>query len=70
MAEMLRVNTRISSDLNDWIEAYTKKTGFPKSTVIMLALDNFRQQRDAMDMMNVMQNLVNKVDGLEKKLEK
>lgn len=67
MAEMLRVNTRISSDLNNWIEKYSKETGYPKSTVIMLALDNYKQQKEAIGTMGA---ILDKLERLEKKIEK
>lgn len=42
MAELVRVNTNITKDLNDWLNERSKKTGFSKSTLIHLALDNYR----------------------------
>lgn len=65
-AEMIRVNTRISSKLNDWLDEQSKITGIPKSTLIHLALENYVNQREAIDTMSLM---LQKLDQLERKLE-
>ena len=49
MAEMVRVNTRISKTLNDWLDQQTEETGVPKSTQVMLALENYRREKETME---------------------
>jgi predicted DNA-binding protein len=63
--EMVRVNTRISKKLNDWLDKQSAETGVPKSTLIHLALENYVQQKEAMDTMGL---LLHKLDELEKRL--
>jgi len=65
MAEMVRVNTRISASLNNWLDSQSEKTGIPKSTLIHLALEQFVNQKEAIDTMSLM---MQKLDQLEKKL--
>lgn len=48
MADMVRINTRISKQLNEWLDNRSKKTGIPKSTIVFLALEQYMQQIDAM----------------------
>ncbi len=36
--EMVRVNTRISKKMNDWLEKQSAETGVPKSTLIYLSV--------------------------------
>lgn len=47
MAGIVRVNTRISSDINNWLDNRSKQTGITKSTLIHLALDQYVQQQNA-----------------------
>ena len=63
--EMVRVNTRISKKMNDWLEKQSAETGVPKSTLIYLALETYVQQKEAMDGMTV---LLEKLERLENKL--
>lgn len=63
--EMVRVNTRISSTLNEWLDKQTEETGIPKSTLVMLALEQYKQQREAMDSVGIMSKLVEKLEALE-----
>ena len=66
---MVRVNTRISKKMNDWLESVTEETGVPKTTQIMLALETYSQQQRAMDMMSGYGDLVDKLEKIEKTLE-
>jgi len=65
MADMVRVNTRISAILNKWLDEQTEKTGIPKSTIIHLALEQFVSQKETIDTMGL---LLKKLEDLEKKI--
>lgn len=69
MAEMMRVNTRISSTLNAWLDAQSKETGVPKSTLVMLALENYWQQKEVLKSMSDMGSIMEKLEKLEAKIE-
>lgn len=69
MSEMVRVNTRIGADANNWLDEQSKKTGIPKSTLIYLAVESYIQQKDALAMMADMGQLVQAIQRLENKIE-
>lgn len=69
MAEMVRVNTRISKNLNDWLDEQTEETGLPKSTQIMLAIENYQQQKQAKGQLTELSILIEKMQGLTEKIK-
>ena len=60
--KMSRINIRLSSLLNDWLDEQANLTGVPKSTICHLAIMNYVQQQKAV---GVMGDIVKKMD-LEK----
>lgn len=72
--EMVRVNTRISSSLNDYLDKISREDGIPKSTLVMLAIEQYRQQREAVQTMQFTQQslkqLYDKVEAIEQKIDK
>lgn len=42
--EPVRVNTRIASDLNEWLDKRSEKTAVSKSALINLAIENYRKE--------------------------
>lgn len=67
MPEMVRVNTRISSDLNDWLDEQYEKSGIPKSTIVMLALENYRKEKMVLDNMGDYQKIIQQLEKLSTK---
>lgn len=67
-ARLVRVNTRISVDLNDWLDKHSAETALSKSTIIMLATENYRQQKEVVKGMSDMSAIMEKLDDLEKRL--
>lgn len=70
MAEMVRVNTRISKTVNDWLNDESETTGLSKSTLIMLAIEQYAQQREVMRNISTMESISQRLDELEKKESK
>ena len=68
MAEMIRINTRVSPEMMDWMDKRSEETGIPKSTIIMLALEDYRKQHQALDMVSVLGDLVVRLENIEKKI--
>lgn len=68
--EMVRVNTRISKTANKWLDDYSKDTGLPKSTIIMLAIENYIREKETFDRMADMGDLVKKFEELKFEVEK
>lgn len=66
--EMVRVNTRISSTLNEWLDKRSANTGMPKSTIVMLALEEYRKQEEVIESMADMNSVMEKLQQLERKL--
>lgn len=69
MAEMVRINTRISKDAHDWLEEYSEQSGVPKSTIMFLAIEEYKKQKQVMNMMGGMGELVAKLEELSNKLD-
>jgi predicted DNA-binding protein len=69
---MTRVNTRISAEINDWLDEQSRKTGVTKSTLIHMALENYMTQKKSVNMMEMttqtFQELFLKIDNLEKRI--
>lgn len=70
MAEMVRVNTRISKTINEWLDEQSKETGVPKSTIVMLALENYYREKEMMKRMADMGAILEKLETIEDELAK
>lgn len=68
-AEMVRINTRIGKTLNEWLDNESRVTGVPKSTFIHLALEQYVQQRKAIDSMIDISSLLETVNKGFKEIE-
>lgn len=66
MAEMVRVNTRIRKDLNDWLDQQSEETGLPKSTQVMMAIEMYQQQKMAKGQLTELAILIEKMEELAK----
>ena len=69
MAEMVRVGTRIRKDLNDWLDQQSEETGLPKSTQIMMAIENYQQQKLAKGQLTELGELISKLEEMAKQVE-
>lgn len=67
--EMIRVNTRISMTANKWLDNYSADTGLPKSTIIMMAIEDYIKQKDVIERMGDMNELYKKLEEIERKIE-
>lgn len=68
--EMVRVNTRISAKANNWLDAESEESGIPKSTLILLAIENYIREKEAFVMMADMGQLVAKIEKLEDAIQR
>ena len=69
MSCMVRINTRISKTLNDWLDKRSKETGVPKSTLVFLAIEQYMQQQKTLDIAGGLTSVVEAVKGLESKID-
>lgn len=70
MSEMVRVNTRISKKLNDWLDEYSQESGVPKSTLIHLALENYVNQKMMLEQMPKMQRMFSTMFEMQQQLNR
>lgn len=70
MAELVRVNTRISKKANDWLDKESEEHGIPKSTLILLSIENYIREKEAFGMMADMGDLVAKIENLEQTIKR
>lgn len=68
--EMVRVNTRISQNANNWLDSESNKTGIPKSTLILLAIENYIREKQVIKGMEDMSDLYHKMEELEKAVKR
>ena len=69
MADVVRVNTRISRKLNEWLNRRSHDTGLSKSALIMLALENYYQQTEAVEQMAKWEAIYREVGDLKRRME-
>jgi hypothetical protein len=59
--KLVRVNTNITEELNDWLNAESERTGISKSSLILMALTQYKDQKNVMsqipDLLNAMNTL-------------
>lgn len=59
--KLVRVNTNITEELNDWLNSETERTGVPKSSLILMALSQYKDQKEVMaqipELLSAMNNL-------------
>ena len=46
-AETVRINSRIGKTHNDWLDDYSKETGISKSSLIMMAVDDWITKKES-----------------------
>lgn len=69
----MRINTRISKQLNEWLDKRSRETGVPKSTLVFLALEQYMQQIEVMGKTHewkAMLDQLERISALEKLKEK
>lgn len=65
-----RLNIRISDELHDYFAERSEKTGVSMSSLIALALEEHKMQRETIQGMPNLIDMVNKVERLEKEVKK
>lgn len=69
MAEMVRVNTKISKKMSDWLEYQVEETGLTKSAIIFLALEQYMLQREAVSKVPEYLQLIERMEKLQDKVK-
>lgn len=68
--EMVRLNTRVSADLNKWLDTESLRSGLSKSAIMMMAAENYRREKEAFGAMADMGELVAKIENLEQTIQR
>ena len=68
MAEMFRLNTRVSVQANEWLDNESEKTGIPKSVLVLMAVEQYIHNKEVMSNMADMGGIVKALERLEEKL--
>lgn len=66
---MVRINSRISKQANEWLDVQSRTSGIPKSTLVMLAIENYIQQKEVMTRMSDMGEIMRKLEAIEEKIK-
>lgn len=73
MADMVRVNARVSTDVNKWLDEYSQNSGVSKSTIVYMALEQFKTTKQATDgfkdMTALAEQINSSMDSYEKQLK-
>lgn len=69
MADLVRINTRISAEANTWLDKRSHETGISKSTLVLLAIEGYMQQHEVMKRMSDMGELVSAIERMEERLK-
>ena len=70
MTDLFRINTRISSHTNEWLDEKSALMGISKSALVNLALEHYIEQKEMMKKVSELSDLVAAVQRLEEKIDK
>lgn len=64
---LIRVNTRIGHNQNEWLDKMSENTGISKSGLIQLAVESYMAQKQSVTTLG---QLITKLDSLEQSMNK
>lgn len=67
--KMVRLNTSVSTTMNDWLNQQSDETGLSKSALVLLALENFHQQKEAMKTISNIGPIMEKLEEIERRIK-
>lgn len=70
MKKNMRVGTTISMEMNEWLDEQSVKTGLTKSALILISIENYKNQKEAQGQLNELAVLVEEMKKLAEKVEK
>lgn len=59
----MRLSVTVSAELNDWLDAESKRMAMPKSAIVHIATEKYRQDRNVTDNVPEMLEILRK-EGL------
>lgn len=67
---LFRINANISVELNEWLDQEAQRTGHTKSTLIMLAIESYKQQKTAQTQVVELSQLISRLELLDAKIDR
>ena len=66
MEESVRINVRVPVEINEWLDAESKRTGVPKSSLVYFTVEKYIEQKQGLKSMSDFPELVKKLEELSK----
>lgn len=66
MEESVRINVRVPVEINEWLDAESKRTGVPKSSLVYFAVEKYIEQKQGLKSMSDFPELIKKLEELSK----
>lgn len=66
--KLFRLNVRVSKENNDYLEKKSMQTGISKSALVQIAVEQYRQQNEAVQAMNNMQKYVDQLEQVQREV--
>ena len=70
MTDMVRLNARVSPTVYEWLDEYSKRTGMPKSTIIFLAIEQYKRDYEAIQGMKNIVDIAQELSELRSEIKK
>ena len=65
---LFRLNVRVSKENNDYLEKKRRETGISKSALVQIAVEQYRQQNEAVQAMNKMEKYVDQLEKIQREV--
>ena len=66
--QLFRLNVRVSKENNDYLEKKSTETGISKSALVQIAVEQYRQQGEAVRAMNNMERYVDQLEQVQREV--
>ena len=63
--QLVRLSVRVSKENNDYLDKKSMQTGISKSALVQIAVEQYRQQSEAVRAMNNMEVLVEQLEKIQ-----
>lgn len=67
--QLVRLSVRVSKDNNDYLDKKSMQTGISKSALVQIAVEQYRQQAEAVTAMNNMEVLLKQLEKIQDEVE-
>lgn len=67
--QIVRLSVRVSKENNDYLEKKSTETGISKSALVQIAVEQYRQQAEAVSAMNNMEVLFDQLGKIQDEIE-